>query len=129
MILVDHIRWKGEKMNDITGDLVTILEELYAKEKEIIKAVTILEGEEGGGPGILIKSITEVERTLIKYLGGDRSNWSFFGELSGDNPFLKLEYGNITRDDFINQLRRGVELDLTPEAYMNGECSAEDIII
>ena len=106
-------------MNDITGDLVTILEELYAKEKEIIKAVTILEGEEGGGPGILIKSITEVERTLIKYLGGDRSNWSFF----------KLEYGNITRDDFINQLRRGVELDLTPEAYMNGECSAEDIII
>ncbi|KKE79716.1 hypothetical protein NSA56_02785 [Oceanobacillus caeni] len=115
-------------MREITDNLIKILEGLYASEKRVGEIVCILQESRITGQGLLNKSINEIEYTIIKYLGGSRKNLYFFRELLEKDPFHNLEQGNITKEEFLKQIKRGIELDLTPEAYLKGYCSAEDII-
>lgn len=115
-------------MNDITENLIDVLEELYAKDKQIQEVTDTLLGMRGPGSIFLNKSIADLEYILIKYLGGNRKNDRFFPELGSDNPFYKLADGKITREEFLKQVKKGIELDLTADDYIGGKCSAEDLL-
>lgn len=114
-------------MNNIVEELVTILEGLYEKNKQIVNIVRVLDDMGGTGLGFLHSHITELEYAIIKHLGGNKKNHSFFYELSEDNPFVHLEKGSISREEFLKQIKKGIELNLTPEAFIRGECSINDI--
>ncbi|WP_229740636.1 hypothetical protein [Ornithinibacillus halotolerans] len=116
-------------MNDIAEELVKLLEDLNRKERKLDEISNTLQGiddEIGSGPGYLYEPIIELELIIVKMLGGTRKNLSAFRELDDRNPLYLLEEGNITRQEFLKQIKRGIESDLTPDAVLSDDFSYED---
>lgn len=104
-----------KKVKDITENLTIILEGLYSKEKQVNEIVLNMQGASVNGPGFLNKSINELEYTIIQYLGGNRRHLSNFREMDKEiDPFYNFEYGNITRNEFLKQIKKVIELETEP---------------
>ncbi|WP_164667980.1 hypothetical protein [Virgibacillus doumboii] len=100
-------------MKDVTEDLIILLEDLYEKEQQIEEITMILQGEDfPTGPGLLDKTISNLELLIIQHLGGTKGNLNFLRELYKFNPFSNLKNGKISREKFLKIIKRGIRLDL-----------------
>ncbi|WP_336864677.1 hypothetical protein [Peribacillus frigoritolerans] len=95
--------------------MISLLEDLHNKEKQIGQALSILSGKVTDGS--LYLEIKQLERLIVLELGGDDAVWDF---ILGTEHFLDFGEGKI--NDF--GLTRRIENIIT--AYKNGEIKGEN---
>lgn len=106
-------------MNDIVENLITVVDDLYTKQHMIDEIALSLLGIKDGlpsGPGLLYELIYKIELILVEYLGGEESHLSYCKEIKKEkDPFYNLNQGIISRSEFLNQIKRIIDLDLRIE--------------